>query len=574
MGLSLLDERLDAVALTARQVLGVRVAVGTAAAALVAYVLGPMFAGLWYAAFAACTLLETLSTAPLVVGEPMTKTHRFWNAVFSCAAGLTWCGVALGFWTTGIEPYRLAAMAVLTGLLIHAQTISFRSPISLAVVGVPPAVLPVLLPTFMGGYAGKPLALLAVSLLLLLLYVGASARANMRSADALSQAECDAKTANAAKSTFLAVMSHELRTPLNGVLGMARALAGTRLDPRQKRYVETIARSGDGLMTILNDILDISKIEAGRMDLDVAAFDLRALSQQVVDLWVETAGAKGLELTLDASPDLPDALLGDETRVRQILMNLVSNALKFTREGAVQVGLKAAPSADGDGAIEITVSDSGVGMTAEHLAGLFRPFAQAEASTARTYGGTGLGLAICRQLTAMMGGEINVESQTARGTTFRVWLPLPAAPADVAMPEDTVSLHAVSILVVDDNPINQTVARAVLEAAGAEIETASDGSEALERLRKGAFDLVLMDVHMPVMDGVEAVSRIRSGAAGRRDIPIIALTGEAMAGEEARLRALGFDALQAKPVQPASLILSVARVLEARGSGASDAVAV
>jgi CheY-like chemotaxis protein len=328
--------------------------------------------------------------------------------------------------------------------------------------------------------------------------------------------------------------------------------------------VETILRSGDGLMAILNDVLDISKIEAGRMDLEVVAFDLKELGEQAVDLWAEGATAKRLSLLCSADPDLPPRVLGDETRVRQIIMNLVSNALKFTEAGSVRLQLKAAPGADGDGGVEILVVDTGIGMSADQIAVLFRPFVQAEASTARKFGGTGLGLAICRELATRMGGEITVESEPGHGSTFRVWLPLPAAEAPEAGDTAPGPLPALRILVADDNPINLAVARAVLEAAGVAIETAGDGAEALERLRVESFDLVLMDVHMPLMDGVEAVGRIRDGQAGRADVPIIALTADAMAGEEARLKALGFDALQHKPVQPGALIAAIAGLLAAK----------
>ncbi|WP_397420414.1 ATP-binding protein [Phenylobacterium sp.] len=392
---------------------------------------------------------------------------------------------------------------------------------------------------------------------------GASAHANMRSAAALEVAQRDAVAANNAKSEFLAVMSHELRTPLNGVLGMARALRRTDLDTRQAGYVDTVLRSGDSLLTMLNDLLDLAKIEAGHLELDVVAFDLGAAGAQTVELWSEIATAKSLALTCHVDPDLPEALLGDETRVRQIILNLISNAVKFTREGEVRLELRQAPGADGDGGVAIVVSDTGIGMTPEQVALIFRPFAQAEVSTTRHYGGTGLGLSICRTLAKMMGGEICVESEPGVGSSFHVWLPLPAT--QVAEPPATqpAALLTCKVLVADDNPVNLAVARAILEAAGATIETANNGSQALDRLRSGGFDLVLMDLHMPIMDGVEALSRLRDGQAGRADIPVIALTADAMSGEAERLQGLGFNALQAKPVQPAALISAIADALNA-----------
>ncbi len=561
---SLLDERLDAVAFTARQVFVVRMVVGCGVAILTSTLYGVGVGGSWFAAFVAAETCTRWLTRAVGRGWAMTRKQRAGYLVAMLLSTLVWSLLAVLFWTENQEPFRLAAMAILAGIMIHAQGFSFRSPAALAALGAVPATLWFVLPVGFGGYSGAPLITLTAGLGMLLCYVAASARANMRSAAALAEAQHTAEAANEAKSAFLAMMSHELRTPMNGVLGMARALQRTELDHRQKGYVETILRSGDGLMAILNDVLDISKIEAGRMDLEVVAFDLKALGDQAVQLWSEIAISKDLSLTCEAAPDLPPLVLGDETRVRQIVLNLISNALKFTEAGAITLTMRAAPAADGDGGVEIVVTDTGIGMSPEQTATLFRPYAQADASTARKFGGTGLGLAICRKLSAMMGGEIGVESQPGRGTTFRVWLPLPEAePAAMDAVEPEI-LPALRILVADDNPINQAVARAVLEAAGVTVDCVADGAQALDRLRVEAFDLVLMDVHMPIMDGVEAVGRIRAGQAGTSDVPVMALTADAMPGEEVRLLAMGFDALQHKPVQPAALINAIVEVLANR----------
>lgn len=563
---SLLDDRLDAVAATARQVFGVRMAVGCGAALLTAYVYGPAWGGGWFAAFAAAEAWTRFMTRAVGRGEPMSRRQRAAYMVSMFGSSVIWATLAALYWFEGQEPFRLAAMAILAGMMVQAQGFSFRSPAALAALGSTPAIMWFVLPVGFGGFSGPPLVTLTLGLAMLLCYVAASARANMRTASALADAQRTAEEANEAKSAFLAMMSHELRTPMNGVLGMARALQRTPLDPRQQGYVDTILRSGDGLMAILNDVLDISKIEAGRMDLEVGAFDLRVLGDQAVELWSEIARSKGLDLICDVAPDLPALVLGDETRVRQIVLNLISNALKFTETGGVTLRMRAAPAADGDGGVELVVSDTGIGMSPDQLQALFRPYAQADASTARKFGGTGLGLAICRKLCSMMGGEIGVESQPGDGSSFRVWLPLPEAEPQAAETAEPETLPTLRILVADDNPINQAVARAVLEAAGADVECASDGAQALERLRIEAFDVVLMDVHMPIMDGIEAVGRLRDGQAGRPDTPVVALTADAMPGEEARLKALGFDALQHKPVQPAALIGAIAEVLNARPS--------
>jgi CheY-like chemotaxis protein len=370
------------------------------------------------------------------------------------------------------------------------------------------------------------------------------------------------------------MVTHELRTPMNGVIGMARALQRTPLDGRQRNYVETIVRSGDNLLTILNDVLDHAKIEAGRMDLEVAVFDLAAVGQQAVQLWSETAEAKGLTLACEIDPALPARVMGDETRVRQILLNLLSNALKFTEAGGVTLSLDALPFLDGEAGVEIAVADTGPGMTAEQVGRLFRPFVQAEASTARRFGGTGLGLSICRKLAGMMGGEISVDSAPGRGSTFRVRLPLPAAAAEpetAADPAEAAELPPLRVLVADDNPVNLAVARALLEALGLVIETAQHGAEALDRLRAEPFDLVLMDVRMPVMDGMDAVSRIRAGEAGRPDMPVIALTADGDPASDRALATAGFDALQTKPIRPAELLSAIQAVLAERDAALTAA---
>ena len=391
----------------------------------------------------------------------------------------------------------------------------------------------------------------------------------------LAGARDEAVAANRAKSSFLAMMSHELRTPMNGVLGMAHALTLTELDPRQASHVDMLVRSGTGLMSILNDILDISKIEAGRLELETIAFDLPDLGRRACDLWTEPASAKGVRLAYEVDPRTPQWVAGDPTRLRQIMLNLISNALKFTQEGEVRLAIRPLETIDGATRIEIAVSDTGVGITPQQQAKLFQNFVQADASTTRRFGGTGLGLAICKQLATLMGGDIALESQEGVGTTFRVTVALEMAEAvdDEIVEAEAMGLEGLRLLVADDNAINQAVARAILEAASAVVTTVGDGIDALEALRGEAFDVVLMDVHMPRMDGLEALQQIRAGAAGRCDIPVIALTADAMAGVDAELLARGFDAVESKPINPAALIRTVAQSARISGKTAA-AIAV
>jgi len=561
---ALIDERLDKVPRVDWEVLIIRAAIGVGAALLTLPLLGVWGALGWFSLYAAQDGATFFVTRATRRNGAMTDSQRRAYVALLFASSLIWNILTVILWRTGEEGYRMAASAIIMANLIHAVGFSFRSPASLAAMGGVPLLLWLGLPAVYGGYSGHVWLSASLAHLMLVSYMITSARANIANARALEAAEQKAIAATEAKSAFLAMVTHELRAPMNGVLGMARALQRTSLDRRQQGYVETILRSGDGLLAILNDILDISKIEAGRMDLVVEAFDLGTVGNQAVELWAESALAKRLTLTCDVSADLPPRVLGDETRVRQIIYNLVSNALKFTETGGVTLALRAAPGADGDGGVEIAVTDTGPGMSAEQVAGLFRPFVQAEAGTARRYGGTGLGLSICRKLAAMMGGDVSVESEPGKGSTFKVWLPLPAADAQEDQPAaDTgeLDIAALRILVADDNPVNLAVARAVLEAFGVTVEVAAHGAEALERLRLGGIDLVLMDVRMPVMDGVEAVGRIRDGQVGDANLPVIALTADGMAGEETKLKSSGFDAVQTKPVSPAALVAAIAEVL-------------
>jgi signal transduction histidine kinase/CheY-like chemotaxis protein len=567
------DERLDSVARTAWEVLAVRICMGAGAALLSGGRFGLAWGLGWFAAYGlteAATRIVSWNAA--FRGGALRPGQRVAYVGCMFLVSLTTCALALRCWMAGSEPLHIAAVVILAALLVHAHAFSFRAPAALAALGGPPALLTLAAPFAFGGYAPVDLLVVLFSCATLVVYLFASGRANARTAAALEAAERQAQEANAAKSVFLNMVTHELRTPMSGVIGMATALRATPLDARQRDYVETIVRSGDSLLTILNDLLDHAKIEAGRMDLELAAFDLAAAGRQAVQLWRQAATAKGVALICDIAHDLPPRLLGDETRIRQIMLNLLSNALKFTDAGAVTLSIATTVGADGERGVEIAVRDTGPGMTPDQISRLFHAFAQAEASTARRFGGTGLGLFICRNLAALMGGEITVDSTPRVGSTFRVRLPLPVAAAAPEPPApEPADLPPLRLLVADDNPVNLAVARALLEATGLAIETAANGAEALDRLRREAFDLVLMDVQMPVMGGIEAVERIRAGEAGPADLPVIALTADGDPKTDLRLRKVGFDGLHTKPIRPAELMAAIGAAIDAREAAASAA---
>lgn len=363
-----------------------------------------------------------------------------------------------------------------------------------------------------------------------------------------------AEAANAAKSAFLAMMSHELRTPMNGVLGMAHALRASRLSAAQRQQVDLILESGDGLMAVLNDVLDLSKIEAGRFELVYAPADPRELVEQGCRVWLDAAAEKGVAIAWSVDETVPAWIETDAVRLRQMLHNLVSNALKFTTEGSVSVRLDRA-----EDRLILSVVDTGPGILQEVQSKLFEAFRQADAAISHTYGGTGLGLAITKRLANLMGGTVGLRSEVGQGSTFFVDLPLTAAqaaPAPARPPEPAQlapPTQPLRVLGVDDNPTNRAVLAALLRALGAEATLTESAADAFQQLDRQRYDLVLMDIHMPGMGGEAALSAIRAGRGGQPDVPVVALTADAMTGDRERYLALGFDEHLPKPLSPQAL---------------------
>ncbi len=372
----------------------------------------------------------------------------------------------------------------------------------------------------------------------------------------LENARDAAEAANQAKSTFLATISHEIRTPMNGVIGTAELLEREPLDERQKRLVRTVRTSAMALLRIIDDVLDFSKIEAGRMELEEAPFQLRAVVEGTGETLSVQAESRGLAVTTVIEPGTPDHLRGDATRVRQILFNLIGNAIKFTEVGEIRVHVRTVSEINGRVRLALSVADTGIGVSTEQAARLFQPFSQADNSTTRRFGGTGLGLSIVRRLAELMGGGVTVESTPGKGSIFTVTLDLARAegpPVAETMPKPAPAGGIVHgrVLAIDDYPINLEVLTGQLEILGVAVDTAADGIEGLTKWRKQAYALILTDIHMPDMDGFELTRQIRAeetaGPSGRHT-PIVALTANALKGEAEKCLAAGMDDYLTKPL--------------------------
>ncbi|MEZ5667914.1 MAG: ATP-binding protein [Alphaproteobacteria bacterium] len=374
--------------------------------------------------------------------------------------------------------------------------------------------------------------------------------------------------ANEAKARFIAHTNHEIRTPLNGILGMAQSLMGESLSATQHDKVGIILESGKTLMAILNDVLDLAKIESGKMEIAPVPTDLRHAIGRVGKLFAPRAEEKGLTLTIAVGAGTPPTLALDPVRFRQCISNLISNAIKFTETGGVHVVAGAEPQPDGGWRVDVTVKDTGIGIAGHVQERLFSEFTQADSSTTRQFGGTGLGLAITRRLARLMGGDVTLTSAPGLGSAFTLTVAAqavvqPAAPAGgaPAVPETGI-MRGRRVLVVDDNAVNRTVARLLLDNLDIALAEAENGRMALDLLAAQPFDLVLLDVHMPVMDGPQTIRHIR-GTPALAALPVIALTADAMSGDRERFLAMGMSGYVSKPISQAELLSEMTRVLSA-----------
>jgi len=559
-----------------------RIALAAFIGATAWFVTRTIWPGVWFLAVLATQALDWL-VFNRFRRHPDWQPDRAYLAL-SCAVTVVsvvvYAGITAYLWFRGGEAGRIFAMVQCAGGLLHVSLhMHHARPILISAVAAHATYflgLPILSAITTSHWHELLIAIgcvLYMSHLVVAVRQSSMTTTALKNArDAEQRARQKAEVASAAKSDFLAVVSHEIRTPMNAVISAANLLRRTRLDTRQREHVEMLVDAGDVLMGLLNDVLDFSKIEAGKMELESAEVVVRERLATLGRLWEPRARANGVRLTLQIAPDVPEAVRTDPLRLQQILFNLLSNAVKFTSEGEITVSVGWE-----NGALTVAVADTGCGIPADRLEHVFNSFEQADVGTTRRHGGTGLGLSISRKLAEIMGGSLTVASVEGEGSTFSLVLPVEAVEQAAARPERQAEtaggLRGRSILAADDHEVNRRILTLLLEPHGCRLTLVENGAEAVEAAAAEPFDAILMDMQMPVMDGLEAARRIRGGGTNGAT-PVIALTANALDTHRAAWEAAGVHAFLTKPIDPEMLARTLAGACAAeRSETASAAVA-
>ena len=593
MGVQLLEKLgfnsdFDSTAPGTRRKAPVRIAIAGAVYAFSAPMVGWTDTNIWAVVFLLGELWMWTSTNPAAYANHATRA-RFERVGATLLATLGWVMLGLFYWFADANAVsRPIAVALLAGVILYAQKSCDKTPLHMAATAMPPGMLLVALP-FTAHLPMLQTIAFECAVLILVGFGGSSALLGLKGWADLKAANEElideretARAASRAKSEFLANMSHEIRTPLNGVVGVVDVLARTELSDEQRKMLEIVRESGATLERLLSDVLDISRIEAGRIEIESRPFNPADAVRAVMALSTMRATEKGVALVADVAPELDSPALGDAVRVKQILGNLMSNAVKFTEAGEVR--LTAGPCThEGRAALRFEVRDTGVGFDASDKDRIFGRFQQADGSITRKYGGTGLGLSISRQLAALMGGELDCISEPGKGSTFTLVLPFEAATAPAPAPAiETTSMptpqaasaeaRPLRVLLADDHPVNRKVVELILGGAGVELTSVEDGKQACEAFAPGAYDLVFMDMQMPVMDGLTAVRLIRAREAvdGLRT-PILMLTANALPEHIAAGDLAGADGHLAKPISAAALLAALDRARAASNTRQAEA---
>ncbi len=530
----------------------------------------------WYSAVLLGQVLDEIVFSPLRRDPRITPSAA--RKVMCCVSAALnvaiYSSISAYCWLYGGEVGRVFATVQVAGGLLHVSLHMHHQRALLLSAAIPHGLYFLGLPILWAAWNGVwHEMLVAVGCALYLGHLVVAVRQNSATTMALRDANrkadeerARAQVANAAKSDFLATISHEIRTPMNAVISAANLLKASELQPAQRDHVAMLVDAGDVLMGLLNDVLDFSKIEAGKMELEHAEMDVRERMVALSRLWEARASASGLKLAMSVDEAVPERVWTDPLRVQQILFNLISNAVKFTEAGQVTVHAGWCEGLEG---LRIEVTDTGCGIPEDRLPHIFESFEQVEAGTTRRYGGTGLGLAISRRLARLMGGDLTVVSTPGEGSCFVLEVPVAlegqaAADPDVVEPE-AATLAGMSILVVDDHEVNRRILSLLLEPHGCELALAENGAEAVELGATRRFDAILMDMQMPVMDGLEASRRLREQGANR-DTPVIALTANAMDTHRAAWDGIGVADFLTKPIDPVRLFNSLAQACASRST--------